>query len=209
MSYSSEEMKKAQPKLAITTKRNARAEDVTRTLAARAQQERKRRNWTIQDLADRSGISRAMISKIERLDCSPTAVTLSRLSGAFGLSMSELFSSGKSNDRRLSRHKEQQIWQDPKTGYTRRTVSPLSGMPLQLIEVCLPAGAKVRFSAAAFSTVHQQIWMLEGRLTFTEGTERYRLGPGDCLQLAGAHDFEFENASRFACRYVVALIAGN
>jgi transcriptional regulator with XRE-family HTH domain len=149
-----------------------------------------------------------MISKIERLDCSPTAVTLSRLSGAFGLSMSELLLAGESGDRRLSRHEEQQVWQDPATGYTRRTVSPLAGLPLQLVEVFLPARRKVKFPALSYSALHQQIWLLEGRLTFHEGPEWHELHPGDCLQLAGAQDCAFENRSGSACRYVVALIVG-
>ncbi len=183
-------------------------EEVTRTLAARVQQERKRRNWTIQDLADRSGISRAMISKIERCESSPTAVVLGRLSGAFGLSMSELLLSADSSEKRLSRRAEQQIWKDPATGYTRRAISPRAGMPLQLVEVCLPARTKVDFPAVSYSALHQQIWLLEGKLTFHEGSDRHELNPGDCLQLAGAQDCAFENVSRSACRYVVALIVG-
>ncbi len=192
----------------MTRQGEAAEEEVSRALAARVQQERKRRNWTIQDLADRSGVSRAMISKIERLDSSPTAVTLSRLSGAFGLSMSELLLSGESSDRRLNRHKEQQVWQDPATGYTRRAVSPPAGMPLQLIEVYLPAKTKVEFPALSYSALHQQIWLLEGELTFQEGPERHELNPGDCLQLAGGQDCAFENPLRSPCRYVVALIVG-
>jgi transcriptional regulator with XRE-family HTH domain len=201
-------MKKAKSDIANATGGKTHAEEVTRALAARVQQERKRRDWTIQDLADRSGISRAMISKIERLDCSPTAVTLSRLSGAFGMSMSELLLSGESNQRRLIRRDEQQIWQDPATGYTRRAVSPLAGMPLQLVEVWLPAETKVEFPAVSYSALHQQVWLLEGELTFHEGLERHDLNPGDCLQLAGAQDCAFENLSQSACRYVVALIVG-
>jgi hypothetical protein len=149
-----------------------------------------------------------MISKIERCESSPTTVVLGRLSGAFGLSMSELLLSGDSNERRLSRKAEQQIWKDPATGFTRRAVSPRAGMPLQLVEVSLPARTKVRFPAVSYSALHQQIWLLEGKLTFHEGSERHELNPGDCLQLAGAQDCAFENLSRSACRYVVALIVG-
>lgn len=200
--------KEARSKPAMGRKEKAPVEKVTLTLAARVQQERKRRNWTIQDLADRSGISRAMISKIERCECSPTAVILSRLSGAFGLSMSELLLSAESSEKRFSRHDEQQVWQDPATGYTRRAISPLAGIPLQLVEVWLPAATKVRFPAMAYRVLHQQIWVLEGKLTFQEGSERHELKVGDCLQLAGAQDCAFENLSRSACRYVVALIVG-
>ncbi len=54
--------------------------------------ERLARGWTIDRLAEGSGVSRAMISKIERGESSPTAVVLGKLSAALQLSMPELFS---------------------------------------------------------------------------------------------------------------------
>ena len=87
---------------------------ISKALGTRIQTERQKRNWTIQELADRSGISRAMISKIERIEASPTAVTISRLGVAFGLSMSSLLSDGVS-EQRLIRASEQQVWTDPAT----------------------------------------------------------------------------------------------
>jgi transcriptional regulator with XRE-family HTH domain len=180
---------------------------IAKVLATRIQTERQKRNWSIQELADRSGVSRAMISKIERIEASPTAVTISRLGAAFGLSISSLLSD-KASDKRLMRAKEQQLWKDPATGYTRRAVSPPGGMPLQLVKVCLPARKKIGFPALSYESLHQQIWVLDGELTFHEGGEVHRLATGDCLQLAGAQDCIFENASRKSCRYLVALIVG-
>jgi len=196
-------------------KRQASAENETRdsgsiskALATRIQMERQKRNWTIQELANRSGISRAMISKIERIEASPTAVTISRIGVAFGLSMSSLLSDGVS-ERRLVRGGEQQVWKDPATGYTRKAVSPPVGLPLQLVEVCLPARRKIGFPALSYEMLHQQILVLEGELIFHEGEEVHRLAAGDCLQLAGARDCMFENAARSkSCRYLVALIVG-
>jgi uncharacterized cupin superfamily protein len=82
-------------------------------------------------------------------------------------------------------------------------------MPLQLVEVSLPAGKKIGFPALSYEILHQQIWVLEGELTFHEGEEIHRLAAGDCLQLAGAQDCVFENPSRSkSSRYMVALIVG-
>jgi hypothetical protein len=149
-----------------------------------------------------------MISKIERIEASPTAVTISRLGVAFGLSMSSLLSDGVS-ERRLVRASEQQLWKDPATGYTRKAVSPPAGLPLQLVDVCLPARKKIGFPARSYEMLHQQILVLEGELTFHEGVEVHRLAAGDCLQLAEAQDCMFENASASKnCRYLVALIVG-
>ncbi len=53
-------------------------------IAERIRLEREDRGWSLSELAERSGVSKAMISKIERCEASPTATVLGRLSGAFG-----------------------------------------------------------------------------------------------------------------------------
>lgn len=177
-------------------------------IAGRIRRERSAREWPLEELARRSGVSRAMISKIERNECSPTAVVLGRLSGALGISMSSLLADADSEDRRLMRAAAQQVWRDPETGYIRRSVSPAAGSPLQLVEVDLPPLKKVAFPAAAYSFLHHQIWVLSGRLLFTEGSTVHDLRKGDCLQLGYPQQCVYENPSKSApVRYLVALVA--
>src|SRR5580658_8178862 len=107
--------------------------DIGPALAARIRLERTAREWTLDELSRRAGVSRAMISKIEREECSPTATILGRLSGAFGISMSALLAGVDEESGKLLRFAEQQVWTDPETGYTRRAVSPPEGAPLQLV----------------------------------------------------------------------------
>jgi len=76
-------------------------EDPTQSLAARIALEREARGWSLADLAERSGVSKAMISKIERAEASPTAALLGRLSGAFGLTMSTLLARAERGGGRL------------------------------------------------------------------------------------------------------------
>ena len=59
-------------------------------LGAKIEAERARRAWSLRDLADRAGVSRAMISKIERGEVSATAALLGRLAAALDLSLSQL-----------------------------------------------------------------------------------------------------------------------
>ena len=156
-------------------------------------------------LADRSGVSRAMISKIERGETQPTAALLARLSAALGMTLSELVARAEQDQNRLARKENQPTWTDPDTGYTRRAVSPAAGGPLELVEVELPAGAEVAFPAETYVFVHQQIWVLAGRLTFREGTTDHRMGAGDCLQLGQPQACAFVNETDAPCRYLVAL----
>ena len=69
---------------------NTITDTMNQRISARIRLERESRGWSLSELADRAGVSRAMIHKIERGDSSPTATLLARLSGAFGISMSTL-----------------------------------------------------------------------------------------------------------------------
>ncbi|HEY0694302.1 MAG TPA: XRE family transcriptional regulator [Kribbella sp.] len=178
---------------------------MSESLAATLQAARVARELSVNALAERSGVSRAMIGKIERGEAQPTAVLLGRLSGALGMTLSELVARAESDDRRLARAAEQPTWTDPATGYHRRAVSPSTGGPLELIEVELPAGAEVAFPADTYVFVHHQIWMLEGRLRFREGEVEHDLSTGDCLQLGPAVPCTYINPTRKPCRYLVAL----
>ena len=102
-------------------------------IARRIRLEREARGWSLADLGERSGVSKAMISKVERGEASPTAVLLGRLSGAFGLTLSVLLARAEAGGSRLTRAADQARWTDPGTGYVRRQVSPASDMTAELI----------------------------------------------------------------------------
>jgi transcriptional regulator with XRE-family HTH domain len=175
-------------------------------LAARLKQERVQRSWSIAELAKRSGVSRAMISKVERAEASPTAALLGRLSGAFGLTLSTLLSRAESSRERLARAAKQPVWTDPSTGYVRRAVSPPTGGPLELVSVVLPAGAAVSYPASAYAFLYHQLLVLAGTLHFQEGATEYTLRPGDCLEFGAPADCTYANRGPGLCRYLVAVL---
>lgn len=179
--------------------------DPTSQLAARIKAEREARGWSLADVAERSGVSRAMISKVERGESSPTAVLLGRLCGAFGLTMSTLLARAEGDTGRVSRAADQHVWQDPDTRYVRRSLSPRPGGPLDLVLVDLPPGAQVNYPASNYTFTQHQIWVQAGHLTFTEGHLVHELGPGDCLELGAAADCTFANRSENPCRYLVVV----
>ncbi|MFJ9553559.1 helix-turn-helix domain-containing protein [Nocardiopsis sp. NPDC101807] len=156
-------------------------------------------------LSELSGVSRTMVSRIENGDVQPTASLLGRLSAALGITLSELISRAEQGDRRLARSHEQPTWTDPDTGYVRRAVSPTSGGPIELVEVELPAGARVAFPVEAYVFTHHQIWVLDGALAFREGSVEHLLEAGDCLQLGPPEPCEFHNPGRSPCRYLVVI----
>lgn len=182
------------------------SDSLTASLAATLHAARLARELSANALAERSRVSRAMIGKIECGEAQPTAALLGRLSAALGMTLSELVARAEGADQRLVRAADQPTWTDPGSGYRRRAVSPASGRSLELVEVELPAHAEVSYPAGAYTFIHQQIWMLEGRLRFREGDTDHELDAGDCLQLGPPAPCSFINPTRKTCRYLVALI---
>jgi len=174
-------------------------------LADRIKLEREARGWSLADLAARSGVSKAMISKVERSEASPTAALLGHLSGAFGLTLSTLLARAEGATSRLARAKAQAVWTDPATGFRRTAVSPDGPGAIELVRCELPPGASIAYPASAFAFTHQQIWMLKGTLHFIEGAEIHELRDGDCLQLGSPANCRFENRQRKTCEYLVAV----
>src|SRR3954467_13454278 len=109
-------------------------DDLATSIAETVRTARQAQDLSVNTLAERSGVSRAMIGKIERGEAQPTAVLLGRLSAALGMPLSELVARAEGGDGRLARAADQPTWTDPETGYRRRAVSLNSGGPLKLVE---------------------------------------------------------------------------
>lgn len=188
--------------------------DVNERLARRLGELRFERGLTIEDLAARSGVSRAMISRIERAESSPTATVLNKLAIGLGVLLPELFTPASHAEPRLhQRHpvvsrKGQPEWKDPETGYTRRTLTPpTAGQPLQLSEIHFPGGARVTFeNAFGAHAVHQQIWMLDGNLDIHLDRETSHLKAGDCMAMKLDSPITFHNPGTRTARYLVAIL---
>jgi transcriptional regulator with XRE-family HTH domain len=182
-------------------------------IAARIRAERERRGWTLDRVAEASGVSRAMINRIERGQSSPTAVILGKLSAAFELSVASLLTADEpahddtTQSGRVRRQAEAAEWRDPDTGYRRRQLTT-PRFPVEVAEIRLPAGASVPYPAAAFAFIRQVVWVLDGRLTFHEGDTVHELAAGDALELGDPAPCVFVNTTDAECRYAVILTRG-
>ena len=182
------------------------SDELSGFLADRLRTAREQRAWSLADLAERSGVSKAMLSKIEREEVSPTASILSRIATAFGITLAELLREEQTASERLLKVEDQHFWQDPETHYTRRQVFLDSRSPLELVDVHLPAGASASFPKSAYELTRHVIWVLKGQLTIVEGEEEHHLKAGDRLEFGRPSDVTYRNASSAPCRYLVALL---
>jgi transcriptional regulator with XRE-family HTH domain len=180
-------------------------DDVSERIARRLRLERNSRGWSLADLAERSGVSKATVSKIERAEVSPTAVVLVRIAGAFDLTLAGLMLRAEGSGERLIRASDQPVWRDPETGYLRKQVFNRPDHPLEIIRVELPAGTRVVLPASSYARIRQVVWVESGSLVVIEAGERHQLGTGDCLGFGSPSEVTLANETTASCFYVVVL----
>lgn len=159
------------------------------------------------DLAERSGVSRAMVSKIERQEVSPTAALLGRLCNGLGITLSSLIAGAESTaGPPIARAAEQPVWRDPGTGLLRTMVTPINtGSKIEIVHVELPSGAAVNYDVMEQPHYDQHVYVLQGKLTLSYGDDVYELNAGDCMKSRFDVAHGFANRSRSACRYLVVI----
>jgi transcriptional regulator with XRE-family HTH domain len=181
-------------------------------IAQRVRELRAARGLSLDALATHCGVSRSMISLIERGESSPTAVVLEKLATGLGVSLASLFDapSPVAQPEPVARAADQPQWRDPHSGYVRRNVSP-GGFPspIQVVEVLFPPKARVAYETAAREpVVHQQVWVLDGVIDITLGEEQHRLKTGDCLAMVLDRPMSYCNPTRKTTRYAVVIATG-
>jgi transcriptional regulator with XRE-family HTH domain len=152
-------------------------------LAQRLAALRTTQDWSLEMLAEKTGISRATLSRIERAETSPTAALLGKLSAAYGLPTSRLLMDLEDNPAELIRYGQQSVWRDTRTGFERRSISPPArDFKAEFMSGRLSAGAKIYYDAPPVYGLEQHIWLLSGVLELTLDQQQYRLEKGDCLR---------------------------
>ena len=189
--------------------------ELNERIAVRVSNLRAERKLSLDALATRSGVSRSMISLVERGETSPTAVVLQKLAAGLGVSLVTLFDAPHESTAvpasPVARHDDQPEWRDPGSGYVRRSVSPPGvAQPQRIAEVHFPAGARVAFEGEPRGTVlHHQVWVLSGAIDVTHGKERFSLREGDCLALRVERPMMYHNPTRKPARYAVVQVTEN
>lgn len=185
------------------------ASTLDQKIATQVRRLRAERSITIEALAERSGVSRSMISLIERGETSATAVILEKLAGGLDTTLAALFAAPTASSDPVSRRVDQVRWRDPGSGYVRRNVSPPGvASPIQIVEIDFPPGAQVAYETAGRQTpAHQQVWVLDGRIEVTVGDRRHELAAGDCLAFILDQPTTYRNRTRKPARYAVVIVA--
>lgn len=179
---------------------------IDKAIGSRLKELRIKSGLSLNELAARSGVSRAMIGRIERAQSSATAALLGKLCAALDVTLSAIIGLSDRPPERLSRKVDQPIWRDPETGYWRRHASAQNAASgIEIIVVDLPEGQRVSYSPWGRRAYTQQLLLLAGQLTVFVGEKRFDLAEGDCLDFDVMRPLSFENPGQTVANYIVVV----
>jgi transcriptional regulator with XRE-family HTH domain len=175
-------------------------------IAQRLKSLRSERGWSLEELARRSSVSRATLSRLENAEVSATAAVLGKLCAAYGMTLSRLIRMAEDAFQPLVPRDAQPVWVDPKTGYVRRSVSPpaptLAG---EAVECRLEPGTEIIYEHPPRPGLEHHIILTEGALEVTIEGRKHRLAPGDCLRYPLFGQSEFRTGAQPA-RYFLFMV---
>ncbi|MFC4908346.1 helix-turn-helix domain-containing protein [Actinomadura gamaensis] len=183
-------------------------DDLAGAFGGNVRRRREQAGLTLEQLSTRSSVSRAMLSKVERGEKSPTIGVASRIAHALGASLSELIGApaAASGVAIVMRKDDRPVFRDPETGFERHMVSAAPGAGgAEMIVHHLPAQVSTGLLPAYPPGTEKQLMVLEGTLTVAIGGITETLNPGDSLFLQADADHGFANRTDAPCEYVMFI----
>ena len=175
-------------------------------MAERLRARRLELGLSLGDLAAASGVSKAMVAKVEAGSSSPTAGVLGRLCGGLGITMSGLMAAVESEEATMLAAADQPVWRDRATGLARVAVSPRTSFSgVEVARLRLDAGATVDYPAPSTLAFAQHILGVRGAVRFTVGASSFDIGPGDCVAARIDRPTRFEVLGDVAAEYLVLV----
>jgi transcriptional regulator with XRE-family HTH domain len=175
-------------------------------LGERVRALRRGRGLTLELLAERSGVSRAMISKLERGEKNPTLVVAAKVAEGLGVSLSRLVGIEERREVVVVPRERRMIVRDPETGFERQLLSPgFGGRGIEFLRNVVAEGSTSGEFPPHPKGVEEYIVVEEGRLRAILAGEEYILEEGDALYFEADVPHRFDNVGKGECSYYLVI----
>ena len=173
------------------------SDPVARQVCERVRSLRKKHNWTLEQLANLCGVSRSMLSQIERGSANPTLGVAFRIAQAFGLSLGDLVDSHASTPRiDVIRANDQTYLFRDDENCRIRTLSPLHlEKEMEFYELVLKPGGQLE-SAAHVAGAREFLTIQKGNVRIVSGGEESELAKGDSAHYPADIPHRIDNIGR-------------
>ena len=181
---------------------------VVAELGRRVRQIRKDKCMTLTDLAEHSGVSRAMISKIERSEKTPTLGTIVKVAKGLEVTLSELLGSVSQGSIVTVCHAIDRVtFRDPDSGFEREVLSPTNAQEgIEIVCHRLPPGKSTGLLPPYSVPTRKYIIVQKGKLTADIDDCAYELDGGDTLCFDVTTDYSFTNVGTDLATYLVFIV---
>ncbi len=166
-------------------------------IGARLRKIRRLQQRTLQDVADRSDITKSLLSKIENGKTSPPVATLTRIADALGVKVAQLLADGTDS---TTVHTPAEALAKRNMTATDKGYSFFSFASRRTdkaMQVYLFEAQRGKIKPQALSHSGEEfIYVLDGEMQYTVGNVQYRLGPGDSLYFDAEEDHDLQPISK-------------
>jgi transcriptional regulator with XRE-family HTH domain len=180
------------------------------TLGERIRRERDQRRLSLNELAAKAGVSRSMLSAVERGAKAPTVLVLDRIATGLDSSIARLLGQERAGRVVVLRHDEQDVARD-RAGWERRVLSPvLPGVEFELMRTTIGAGVDAGTFSPHAPGSREYLAVERGTLRLTLDGIVHTLRAGDSIYYAGDCRHAFANPGARPCVYYHAMdVAGD
>lgn len=179
------------------------------SIGRRLHRERQKQGLTLDQLAERSGSSRSMISAVERGERTPSVLMLDQIANALGISVSRLMTAPTENKVITLRRDQQKILEDSgRNGvgsFHRRVVSPvLTGVDFEMGRLEMAPQVDAGVFSPHLAGWSEYVVVESGELEITLDGVLHALGAGDSIYFASDCEHGFRNPGADPCvAYIV------
>jgi transcriptional regulator with XRE-family HTH domain len=191
------------------TAESQHGDDLAGAFGCNVRRRREEAGLTLEQLSTQSSVSRAMLSKVERGEKSPTIGVASRIAHALDVALSDLIgapAAAASGVAVVMRKNDRPVFRDPETGFERHMVSAAPGAGgAEMVVHYLPAQVSTGLLPAYPPGTEKQLLVLEGALTVAIGGISETLNTGDSLFFQADADHGFANRTNDLCEYIMII----
>jgi transcriptional regulator with XRE-family HTH domain len=180
-------------------------DEVAAAVARNLADHRRRRGLSLEQLAQRSGVSKGMLVQIEQGRTNPSIATLCRVANALGVAVARFVEVGEAPTVRLVRAAEAPVlWRGADEGFARLLVGSDAPDCVELWEWRIAPGDAFSGEAHPAGT-RELLHVLEGDLDLEIEQRRQRVGTGDSVIFRADRPHRYANAGAALLRLIMVV----